>query len=48
MYAIDTEKTGNIFAVHYYVEPTKEKESEYLLCNDLIYEVEEPTFMDKF
>lgn len=48
MYAIDTEKAGNIFAVHYYVEPTKEKESEYLLCNDLIYEVEEPTFMDKF
>ncbi|WBX96693.1 hypothetical protein [Chryseobacterium gambrini] len=48
MYAIDTEKTGNIFAVHYYIEPTKEKESEYLLCNDLIYEVEEPTFMDKF
>ncbi|WP_185206269.1 hypothetical protein [Chryseobacterium sp. C3] len=48
MYAIDTEKTGNIFAVHYYVEPTKEKESEYLLCNDLICEVEEPTFMDKF
>ncbi|MDO3426978.1 hypothetical protein QWT87_19030 [Chryseobacterium sp. APV1] len=48
MYAIDTEKTGNIFAVHYYVEPTKEKESEYLLCNDLIYKVEEPTFMDKF
>lgn len=48
IYAIDTEKTGNIFAVHYYVEPTKEKESEYLLCNDLIYEVEEPTFMDRF
>jgi hypothetical protein len=38
MYAIDTEKTGNIFAVHYYVEPTKEEEEETILMCGHVYQ----------
>ncbi|WP_343662929.1 hypothetical protein [Chryseobacterium mucoviscidosis] len=46
-YAFDIEKTGHIFAVHYYKDP-KAKEVECLLCNDAIYTYAEPTFKDKF
>jgi anaerobic selenocysteine-containing dehydrogenase len=47
MYAIDTEKL-EIFLQFIIMLNQLKKKIEYLLCNDLIYEVEEPTFMDKF
>jgi len=46
-YAFDIEKTGHVFAVHYYMDPNA-KEVECLLCNDAIYTYAEPTFKDKF
>jgi len=46
-YAFDIEKTGHVFAVHYYKDPNA-KEVECLLCNDAIYTYAEPTFKDKF
>ncbi|MDQ1162900.1 hypothetical protein QE422_003268 [Chryseobacterium sp. SORGH_AS 447] len=48
-YALDLEKTGHLFAVVNYSDPKREKfEYECLLCHDIIYEVSEPSFWDKF
>lgn len=46
-YAFDIEKTGHVFAVHYYKDPNA-KEVECLLCSDAIYTYAEPTFKDNF
>lgn len=42
MYALDLEKTGHLFATVQYKDPNiKELSSECLLCNDVIYTLEE-------
>lgn len=48
-YALDLDKTGNFLVPVIYKTPvTAEETSECLLCDDVIYDVEEPNFMDKF
>lgn len=48
-YCLDIEKTGHFFATVNYKNPNaKEEKFECLLCDDVIYTYEKPTFKDKF
>ncbi|MGO4709616.1 hypothetical protein AB4Y90_10975 [Chryseobacterium sp. 2TAF14] len=49
IYGVDMDKTGHIFALVNYKNPNaKEIDEEYecLLCNDVIYDEYEPSFLD--
>ncbi|WP_346984692.1 hypothetical protein [Chryseobacterium sp. POE27] len=46
-YALDLEKTGNVFATVNYKSPKTEGEEECLLCNNVLMDYHESTFTDE-